>query len=443
MYSKEFEKIFQLAKDRADDVEIMLSLGKSFRVRVHDQEIESFDYADDKGIGIRIIKDGKVGYAYTEEFSDEAFEMIVNEAIENSKYLDDEGVVLLSEYPDSEENLDIYTAELDDIDIEEKIRCTKELERIAKAFDKRVFSVSHCMYGDGYHYIKIANTKGLSKEYKANLATMFVAVLVKDGDDKQSYGDYITTRDFRDIDPEMLARCTVNKAIELLNPKPIPPGTYPVVFDNDSMSSMLSTFSNIFSSKRVQEGQSLLAGKIGEVIANHHVTIIDDALYPGGQSSRPFDYEGYPSQTTVLVEKGTLKNLLYNTQTAAKEGKQSTGNGSRSYKGNLTVSPSNLYIKQGKVNRDALFAKHDKVIEIVSLAGLHSGANDISGDFSLSAEGYLYEKGVKKHAIQQFTISGNFLDMLKNVELIANDFRFSLGSVGTSSTLVARLSISN
>ncbi len=443
MYSKEFEKIFKIAKDKADDVEIMLSVGKSFRVRVHEQEIESFDYADDKGIGIRIIREGRVGYAYTEEFSDDAFEMIVNEAVENSKYLEDEGVVLLDGYPDAEMNLDIYNPELDEVDIEEKIRQTKDLERIAYAFDKRVFSVSHCIYGDGFHYTRIANTRGLNKEYKANLATMFISVIVQDGEDKQSYADYIATRDFRDIDPEQLARCTVNKAIELLNPKSIAPGTYPVVFDNSSMSSMLATFSSIFSSKRAQEGQSLLAGKHGEVVANHHVTIIDDALYHGGHSSRPFDYEGYPSQKTTLIEKGKLKSLLYNTQTAAKEGRESTGNGSRSYKGNLNVSPSNLYMTPGKVNRDALFAKHDKVIEIVSLAGLHSGANDISGDFSLSAEGFLYEKGIKKHAIQQFTISGNFLDMLKNVELIANDFRFSLGSVGSSSTLVAKLSISN
>ena len=208
------------------------------------------------------------------------------------------------------------------------------------------------------------------------------------------------------------------------------------------MATMLSTFSSIFSAKSVQEGRSLLKGKLEEQIANEKVTILDDALYPEGFSTRAFDSEGYPSQKTVLIEKGKLKSFLHNTQTARKDKVKSTGNGSRSYKGSLNVSPSNFYLEQGNIKEEDLFKKHAQTIEIVALQGMHSGANPISGDFSLSAEGFLYQNGTRLHSLKQFTVSGNILQLLKDVEMIADNFKFDMDSIGAASVLIKELSIS-
>ncbi len=84
MYEKEFEFILNYARDIVDDIEILLFEESSFSTRIHSQEIEAFNYSDTKGIGIRILKNGKVGIAYTEKFDEDSFQLIVNEAIENS-----------------------------------------------------------------------------------------------------------------------------------------------------------------------------------------------------------------------------------------------------------------------------------------------------------------------------------------------------------------------
>ncbi len=77
MYKNEFKIIFDYAKDKTDDIEILLSAGNSFSIRINEQNIESFSYADSKGLSVRVIKDGKTGYAYTEKFDEEAFKLIL------------------------------------------------------------------------------------------------------------------------------------------------------------------------------------------------------------------------------------------------------------------------------------------------------------------------------------------------------------------------------
>jgi PmbA protein len=158
MYDKEFKQIFDLAKGLVDDIEILLSSGKSFSVKIHKQEVESFNYADSKGIGIRIIKDGRVGYSYTEEFSEEAFKVIIQEAVDNSKYVENIEPVTLANYPDIDQKLDIYSDELDKVKVEDKIALAKRLEELAYAQDERVKNVPHVSYSDGYSYSRIANS---------------------------------------------------------------------------------------------------------------------------------------------------------------------------------------------------------------------------------------------------------------------------------------------
>ena len=333
MYDKKFKTIFEYAKDKTDDIEIMLIADNSFSVRINEQEIESFKYADSKGISVRVIKDGKVGYAYTEKFDSETFRMIVDEAVENSKFSENDEVVSLENYPDINVKLNVYSEELDKVDVEDKIIFAKEMEKQAKELDKRVFNVPYSMYGDGKSFLKIANSKGLDKEDTQNSAYGFCVVLTQEEDDKRSGLDFAIGRDFSKFDAKKLADKSVEKAVSLLGGKQVESGKYPVVFNNDMMATLLSTFSSIFSAKSVQEGKSLLKGKLEQQIANEKVTIVDDALYPEGFSTRAFDSEGYPSQKTMLLEKGKLKSFLHNTQTARKDGVKSTGNGSRSYKG--------------------------------------------------------------------------------------------------------------
>ena len=442
MYEKEFKFIFDYAEDKTDDIEILLSASKSFSVRINKQEIESFNYADAKGIGVRVIKDGKVGYSYTEQLDEETFTNIVNEAIENAKYSEDNEIVVLGNHPSIDAKLNVYSENLDKVDVIEKIQFSKDLEKFALEADKRVFNVPYAVMGNGTTHSKIANSKGLNKEEKYNNAYAYVLSLTQQNDDKRDGLEFAIGRDFSKFDAKKMAEKSVEKSISLLGGKPIKSGSYPVVLNNEMMATILATFSSIFSAKAVQEGKSLLKGKLNKIIANNNVSIIDDALHADGLASRSFDSEGYPSQTSILIENGTLKTFLHNTQTARKDGVNSTGNGSRTYKGTLEIAHSNFFLKPGKQKEKELFRQHDQTIEIVALQGMHSGANTISGDFSLSGEGFLYENGIKKHSLKQFTVSGNILKLLQEVEMIADNFRFNMSSIGAASVLVKELAIS-
>ena len=442
MYKKEFKTIFAYAKDKTDDIEILLSAGNSFSVKINEQNVESFNYSDSKGIGVRVIKDGKVGYAYTEKFEEETFKRIVDEAIENAKYTEDDDVVILGNYPENTNSPNVYSEALDKIDVLDKMELAKDLEKYAKQSDKRVFNVPYAVFGDGKSYSRLANSKGLDREDTQNFAYAYVGTLSAEKDDKRMGVEFHITRDFGEFDAKKMAEASVKKSTDLLNGKQAESGKFAVVFNSEMMATMLATFSGIFNAKSVQEGRSLLKGKIGQKIANEKVTIVDDSLHPDGFSTSSYDNEGYPTERTILIENGILKSFLHNTITARKDGVRSTGNGSRGYKGTLGISTSNFLIEAGEHKEIDLFTKHDKIIEIVSLQGMHSGANAISGDFSLGAQGFLWENGKRQHSLKPFTVSGNFLQMLSGVETIADNFKFDMSSNGASSVLIKELSIS-
>jgi len=443
MYDKEFNILLQYAENKVDDMDIILSQGKNFSVQILNQNIESYKNATVRGLGVRIKKDGKIGYAYSEDYSEETLKSIVDEAIENSLIIEKEEMAIFDNYEDKALEFSTYDETLDTTDENLKIQLAKDLEKYAYEADPRVKNVTYAIYGDYSSYTKIANTKGLNKEARNNGAYAYTYLLVEENGERRNAMEIKQSKNFADFNAKEISDKAVEKALNLLGDTQIESGKYAVVFNNDMSSALLSTFSSIFSASAVHEGRSLLKGKMDQLIANPLVTIVDDARDENGLSSFPFDSEGYPTQTTVLVEQGVLKSFLHNTVTAHEDKVKSTGNASRSYKSSLGISPSNLKLIPGMTKKEDLLTSAEKVLEVVSLAGLHSGANPISGDFSLSGEGFLYMNGEKQGSLSPFTISGNYLQVLNNIEKIANDFQYNSESVGSASILVNELNISS
>lgn len=442
MFDKEFKIIFDYADGKVDDLEILMIASNSFSTRVHQEKVEAFDYANSKGLSVRVLQNGKSGYAYTENFEKKALQNTVDLAITNVKTIETDEQEEINNYEDVKHKPKVYEPNLDQVKVDKKIDLVKKMEKLAFAADKRVINVPYAMYGDAKSMVKIANSKGLSKEDIHNYASCFIGVLCEENNEKRMAMDFHITRDFQSFDPEKLVNSAVNKSLSLLNSKPIQSNSYPVIFNNDMMATLLSTFDSIFNAKTILEGKSLLQNKIGEKIANDMIHLYDDGLREDGLNTCAFDSEGYPSQKTSLIEDGILQSYLHNTHTAKMFQTKSTGNASRPYKSSLDISPTNLYLGAGQNSREDLLNSYPELIEIVGLQGMHSGANTISGDFSLSAEGFLYKDGKKQYSLQPFTISGNILEVFRSVEKIANDFRFNMNGVGAASTLISSLSIS-
>ena len=274
------------------------------------------------------------------------------------------------------------------------------------------------------------------------MAVCYVSATAKEGDRVSTGAGFKVTRNFDKLDADAIAKEAAEEALFMLKAAPVPSGAYRAIIEAKCMPDMLGAFAGVFSAESAQKGLSLLAGKEGEMIASEAVTLMDDPLLPGGLASQPFDAEGVATFTKAVIEKGRLTTLLHNLKTARKAGVKTTGNAAKSgYAGAVNVSPSNFFLAPGEKNLDALMADMGDGLVITEVSGLHAGANAISGDFSLIAQGYTVKDGKKDAPVEQITVAGNFYQLLKNIRAVGSDLLFPGSSIGSPSVDVGEISV--
>lgn len=445
-FEAEVSLLLQFARERGlEHVEVYARRDEALTLRANQGSLESFQRSHSMGIGIRVVDGESVGYAYSENLSAEALRRALGEAAGNAELVEGEpGAGLPLDVPDATAMDGLYNTQLDAVKLEDKIRHVLKSEETARTCDARVKAVPGCVYSDATSLVRVANSQGLDRYYQTNQSYSVVFPLVSFEGENRTGIDLRISRDFFQLDPEAIARAAVGHAVKRLGARPVKSGTYPVVFTHRAMGDLLSAFSDVFSAKAALEHKSLLAGKLGAQVASPLVSFIDDALMLDGFASRPFDDEGVPSRRVAMVEAGVFKTFLHNTQTARRMQAVSTGHAARgSYKGTVGVSPSNFYLQPGTATHQALVAGDGPVVMIDDLQGLHAGTNTISGDFSIQAQGWLYEKGEEVHAVSNITVAGNFLAMLAGVEAVGADLHFYPHGayIGAPSVRIAALAI--
>ncbi len=440
------EKIFNKGKELGlGDMEVYIQGNKQFNTRIFEGEIDKYSISDEIGLSFRGVYNGKMGYSYTEKVDDSSVDMLIKESIENAVNIDSEDEEEIFAGSKEYKEINTYNSDLEKISTEQKIEFAKALEKAAFESDKRVTSVNYCLYGETTGYSLLANTKGLNLESKSNIAEAFVSVVVKDGDDVKTGSDFIISNDFSKFDAKKLASEAVKEALPMLGAESIESRKYPVILKNDVAGSILQAFSSVFIAENVQKNLSLLKGKLNEQISNELITIVDDPFLKDGVASASFDGEGVATKYKKVIDKGVLKTYLHNSKTAKKDGVESTGNASKSsYKSPVSISPTNMYIENGSTGLDEMVESIEKGIMIIDVQGLHSGLNAVSGDFSLSAYGYVIEGGKISRPVNQITIAGNLYEVLKNIESVGNDLKFgfpSAGYIGSPSLKINSLAI--
>jgi PmbA protein len=185
---------------------------------------------------------------------------------------------------------------------------------------------------------------------------------------------------------------------------------------------------------------------VGQRVAADRFSLWDDGLHPNGMATSPFDDEGVPRRKTTLVGDGFLRGYLHDTYTAAKEGGEirSTGNASRgSYRGSPGVSPSNLVVSSGEGDLADLLRRVGTGLYVVDITGLHSGANAVSGEFSVGAVGLLIDGGALAAPVREVTIASDLLSLLRNVSDLGADSRWIPvgGSVLTPSVAIGDITV--
>ena len=422
--------------------EIYLSSRDSFRAMCVQGQIANYTVNDTRGLSLRGLYRGKMGYAATEALDEEAVGQLVRSVKESAELTEDDDVQEIypgdGEYPKVEN----YQQALDQVEEQEKLRLIQEIEKKALAMDPRITALNYNMISTSSGERRIVNSYGLNLGYRDNMAVCYVSATAKEGERVSTGSGFKVTRRFEELNAEEIARDAVEEALFMLHAAPVKSGTYRAVVDRKCMPDLLGVFAGAFSAESAQKGLSLLAGKEGEMIASPAVTLLDDPLLPGGLASCPFDDEGVATRTKAVIENGKLTTLLHNLKTARKAGVKTTGNASRAgYAGTVEVSPSNLYLKPGDQTLEELLAEMGEGLVITEVSGLHAGANAVSGDFSLIAQGYTVKDGKKDQPVEQITVAGNFFQMLKNIRAVGSDLTFPGSAIGSPSVDIGEISV--
>lgn len=419
-----------------DPAEVSVSSETSFKTRVRKGTMEDYQVSDRANLVLRGRVNGRIGTASTRAFDEESVELLVRGVIESAGLIEtDEQDEIL---PPDEHYGEVVNCrpELESVSAEAKIALAMEIDRRIGSADPRV-EPQHTVvaYADATQTLR--NTLGLDLVHRSNMVYAFAGALAREGERAATGGKALWGYDMKDVDAETIACEATEEALGKLHAGRMKSGSYPVVIRAGAMADLLSTFCSVFSADNAQKGLSLLSGREGETIASPLVTLVDDPLMPWGMGSCPFDREGAATYKKNVIEGGVLTTLLHNRKTAKKAGVRTTGNAA----GSGSVAPSNLYLQPGTATEEELLCHMGDGLYLTEVSGLHAGANPVSGDFSLLSCGFEVKDGKKVRAVEQFTVAGNFYQLLADVLEVGDNLLFDGSPIGSPSVRVKALSV--
>lgn len=423
------------------DMEILFTQQRGFRSSFQNQTLDKYQYTFNQCLGIRILHDCHEGLAWTEDFSPEALSRCFNEAHSNSLIIEKPYKSTLIPPAPFQDIDTLYHQDHQSIKTDLKLEKAKQLEKMTLDYDSRIHVVPHNVLGDYTFSQRLFHTRGMDQSYKKSFYYAFVSALAKAGNVSKTGNDFFYHKEFDQIDPATLASKAAEEALNKLDAQNISSGRYPIILQAKCASNLFAVIAGLLSAKRIDEKTSLLVNKLNEQIMNPKISIYDHPRLANGLGSRPFDDEGTPSQKTLLVERGVLKSYLTNSIYAKKMGLPNTGNASREPTAELSIAHSNFIIEPGQTSLTAMQAHYPQMVVVNELSGLHAGINSISGDFSLQATGDLFQNGERQHAVHNFTISGNLIELFSNIEIVGNDVPTPTQPVVSPSILVNQVDL--
>ncbi len=314
-----------------------------------------------------------------------------------------------------------YDARLATVKYEEIVERLMGATRLIHEHDKRV-KPTRGILTLATSTIALANNHNKSVERKETGMIVELRAKAAESGMESTGNEHQEARSWKEVDFESLAMNAGNKAVRFLRAKSMPGGKTDIIFRNQIFANLLGIFIGpTISAEWVQKGRSPLAAKLGSAIASENVSIVDDGTMPSGWGTCSFDDEGCPSQRTPIVEKGILRNFIYDTYTAMKADVESTGNAQRpSYWIKPQPSPNNLVFDKGKENPEEMIKDTKTGIYVDTTIGEWL-SNPVSGNLNATiTHGYRIQDGELGEPIKGVVVSGNFFELLKT----------GLGSIG-------------
>lgn len=433
----------------ADEVEAYLQLSQLTTVKAHQGEIELYTTALTKGLGVRVFSASKMGYAFSSDLTKRAVRGTLREAVENAKVAQADQYNGLPKSLATEEEmqteLDICYPDFRKISPESKKDFTLSLEEKALKFDRRIVGTEAVVYADEDSKVVLANSSGFAGQFEKTSSYGFLSVLAREKGETQTGFSFALGQHLGELAGKKVSEEAAERAISLLKARSISPRMATVVFDSMASAQVLLAISSALTAEAAQKGRSFLSGKVGSKVASDMVTVIDDGRLRKGLGSQPCDDEGVSTGKTEVIKEGVLETFLYDTYTARKEKRLSTGNARRAtFKSLPSALPTNLFFASGERSKGEIIGSISKGLYVLTVAGLHAGINAVTGQFSIGASGLWIEQGKTTFPVREVTIASTIQEILKNIVAVGSDLRFIPmgGSTGAPTLAVENMVIS-
>ena len=389
----------------------------SLSLKAHAGELEEHKVTSTRVYGVRVIKDDRAGIAYSEAADPGALDSMVEQALVNATFARVDPTESITAGATTLVTDDATHCPDDPTTVEAKVDAALYLERELTARDN-VRNVPYNGVQDLTVERHVFATTGRTAHSRDRVCSAFAYALLGDGDKDALEGVQCHARRFDEIDTAWIVDETYQRCVAMLHGEALPSKHYDVLFDVEHQADLFAVFHDMFSAKTARDGINPLRDKVGERIAVDALTIRDAPLLSDGLGYALFDDEGLPTTTTTLVDAGMLDTLIHNSATATHFDVPNTRNATRSPRASLDVGLHQLEVAPGDVDEPALTV--GEYLEIVDLAGLHSGGNPVSGDFSYGAAGFICRDGERIRPVRNITVAGNFYEMLNRIAAIGD-----------------------
>jgi PmbA protein len=432
----------KLEKKGVTQAEAFFTSTQTTEVAVRNSEIFAQNRVTDAGVGFRVVVDrDRVGFASTNALNEPAVLETGVKAISIAKA---SSHVSNFAFPDTNSTKNVsglFDPRVAEMSVEEAVEVAKRAVDAAESFDKRITAKDgRVSYISGWR--GVANTLGVEREEQETRAYVYLG-----GNGRQNGEVTSGCMDFMfkrraNLNPEIVGENMARMVIALFKARSIASFEGAVIFGPEAVSYQLfDVLAEALNGSNVASGRSPWSGKIDEQVASDKVTAMDNAVLGGGFASRSFDDEGYPSQVTVLIDRGKLKSFLHHAATAKALKTEDTGNACRypgrtemvrmitgnGYRTQPEVYPSNLMIERGSKSKEEMVSEMDKGVLVESMAGFaQQGSGQISAQLS---RGFWVKNGEVQHAIKGGMVSGVAFDWLNQVSTVGSDSKQFLNSI--------------
>ncbi len=438
------ERAIRVARERgATSADLMIREQSTFSLSVRKGDVETLKEAQSRALALRVFVGNRTATSHTSDLSESTLDQMIEQTVEMARLTSEDenaGFPESDAFADRFPDLDLFDEEWESLDTAGRIEMARAAETVALDFDPILTNSGGAFFDHTRARTVIANSEGFKGGYHSTSAAFGVAPIAESPEGRQRDRWMSISRHRKNLEtPETVGRKAAERTLRRVGARKHKTCEVPVVFDPLTARSLIGHVFSAVSGDSIYRQASFLVGRLGEVIAAPGVSIVDDALIPGGLGSGPFDDEGVAGHTLPIVEGGILKNYLHTSYTARKLGGTPTGNGTRAISGVITTGPNNFYLQPGPHTPDEIIESVDSGLYVVELIG--SGVNPVTGDYSRGAVGIWIENGRLAYPVHEVTIAGNLNEMLKDIQMIGNDLTF-LGSVASPTLKLGNLVVS-